>query len=45
MLVGVLTKRKGKLALILLSLLLLRNPQNKTEYNYEKLDLTIMVKS
>ena len=28
-----------------LLLLLLRNPQNQTEYNYEKLNLTIMVNS
>jgi len=28
---------------VVLLLLLLRNPQNQTEYDYEKLNLTIMV--
>ena len=28
---------------LLLLLLLLRNPQNQTEYDYEKINLTIMV--
>ena len=31
------------IAQALILLLLLRNPQNQTEYDYEKLNLTIMV--